>query len=92
MSGKESIGVRVLTPSGGISAVELNFTRGRYEGVHRWTQPGMHTVSVTLDQEAVVGRLGVQQRRPRVERGPVSRYGVLVTDPGPNRTVGPVVA
>ena len=55
MSGKESIGVRVLTPSGGISAVELNFTRGRYEGVHRWTQPGLHTVSVSLDQEAVVG-------------------------------------
>ena len=55
MSGKESISVRVLTPSGGISAVELVFTRGRYEGVHRWTQPGLHTVSVSLDQEAVVG-------------------------------------
>ena len=55
MSGKESIGVRVLTPSGGISAVELHYTRGRYEGVHRWTQPGLHTVSVSLDQEAVVG-------------------------------------
>jgi Mg/Co/Ni transporter MgtE len=55
MSGKESIGVRVLTPSGGISAVELQFIRGRYEGSYRWTQPGLHTVSVSLDQEAVVG-------------------------------------
>ena len=55
MSGKESISVRVLTPSGGISAVELEFSRGQYVGTYRWTQPGLHTVSVSLDQEAVVG-------------------------------------
>ena len=35
--------------------MELQFIRGRYEGSYRWTQPGLHTVSVSLDQEAVVG-------------------------------------
>jgi hypothetical protein len=55
MSGKESLSVRVLTPSGGISAVALQFSRGQYTGAYRWTQPGLHTVSVSLDQEAVVG-------------------------------------
>ena len=55
MSGKESLSVRVLSPSGGISAVELKFSRGTYVGSYRWTQPGLHTVSVSLDQEAVVG-------------------------------------
>ena len=55
MSGKESISVRVLTPSGGISAVELEFSRGQYVGTYRWIQAGLHTVSVSLDQEAVVG-------------------------------------
>ena len=55
MSGKESLSVRVLTPSGGISAVDLRFDRGQYFGTYRWTQPGLHTVSVSLEQEAVVG-------------------------------------
>ena len=55
MSGKESLSVRVLTPSGGISAVDLKFDRGQYLGAYRWTQPGLHTVSVSLEQEAVVG-------------------------------------
>ena len=47
--------MRVLTPSGGISAIELQFSRGQYVGSYRWTQPGLHTVSVSLEQEAVVG-------------------------------------
>ena len=55
MSGQEAISVRVLTPCGGISAVALRFSRGQYVGTYRWTQPGLHTVSVSLDQEAIVG-------------------------------------
>jgi filamin len=35
--------------------VELQFSRGQYVGSYRWTQPGLHTVSISLDQEAVVG-------------------------------------
>ena len=55
MSGKEAVAVRVLTPSGGISSVDLNFAEGKYVGAYTWTQPGQHTVSVSLDQEAIVG-------------------------------------
>ena len=55
MSGKEAVGVRILTPSGGISSVDLHFRDGRYHGSYTWTQPGQHTVSVSLDQEAIVG-------------------------------------
>ena len=55
MSGKESISVCVFTPSG-ISAVELEFSRGSVRG-RPPLDPGrgLHTVSVSLDQEAVVG-------------------------------------
>ena len=55
MTGSEAVGVRVLTPSGGISAVDVTFREGRYHGSYRWTQAGLHTVSVSLDQEAVIG-------------------------------------
>lgn len=55
MSGQEAVGVRILTPSGGISSVDLKFEKGKYTGSYTWTQPGQHTVSVSLDQEAVVG-------------------------------------
>ena len=55
MSGKEAVAVRILTPSGGISSVDLVFSNGRYTGGYTWTQPGQHTVSVSLDQEAIVG-------------------------------------
>jgi len=55
MSGKEAVAVRILTPSGGISSVDLTFAAGRYTGGYTWTQPGQHTVSVSLDQEAIMG-------------------------------------
>lgn len=55
MSGKEAVSVRILTPSGGISSVDLKFDAGKYTGSYTWTQPGQHTVSVSLDQEAIVG-------------------------------------
>ena len=55
MSGKEAVAVRILTPSGGISSVDLVFGNCRYTGVYTWTQPGQHTISVSLDQEAIVG-------------------------------------
>jgi len=55
MSGKEAVAVRILTPSGGISSVDLKFENGKYRGSYTWTQPGQHTVSVSLDQEAIVG-------------------------------------
>jgi len=47
--------VRIITPSGGISSVDLQFDAGKYTGSYTWTQPGQHTVSVSLDQEAIVG-------------------------------------
>ena len=47
--------MRILTPSGGISSVDLHFRDGGYHGSYTWTQPGQHTVSVSLDQEAIVG-------------------------------------
>ena len=55
MSGKEAVAVRILTPSCGISSVDLVFGNCRYTGVYTWTQPGQHTISVSLDQEAIVG-------------------------------------
>ena len=55
MSGKEAVAVRILTPSGGISSVDLVFGNGRYTGGYTWTQPGQHTISVSLDQEAIAG-------------------------------------
>ncbi|CAL6286735.1 unnamed protein product [Bathycoccus prasinos] len=54
-NGTEAMTTRILLPSGEVAEVKLTFENGVYTGTYRWTQVGMHTISVNLSQEAIIG-------------------------------------
>ena len=54
-TGTEAMTTRILLPSGEVAEVKLTFENGVYTGIYRWTQVGMHTISVNLSQEAIIG-------------------------------------